>query len=300
MAKIFISYRREDASNISGRLYDRLRPDFGADSVFMDVDAIPYGADFRTHVSNSIRQTGVLLAIIGAKWLDARYKDGPKKGTRRLDDPEDFVRIEIETALSHNIPIIPVLVDNCRMPNDVDLPISLRQLVYRNAAEVRPGRDFHSDVDRLIQAIHVMLGHPKGATKKTSSSKPDTIQVGALPVWVKLLFSLLLAAIFIAVSVILLSSGLTWGALPTLILGVIAVAEVFSCFGLFAQERIGSDDPPPKFMAYFCGVVGAVCLVWTIYLAKDAFSWWSILTGMFAFSGFLGFLMIPFLKDQLN
>jgi formylglycine-generating enzyme required for sulfatase activity len=152
MPKIFISYRRDDSAGMAGRIYDWLEARFGRDNLFMDVDAIPFGVDFREHLHNAVGQCDVLLAVIGRNWV------GPTpEGTRRLDDPKDFVRIEIEAALARNIFIIPVLVDQMRMPAETELPSSLASLAYRNASEVAHGRDFHAQVDRLVRGIEKLF-----------------------------------------------------------------------------------------------------------------------------------------------
>ena len=95
----------------------------------------------------------MLLVVIGDRWLGASFKEGDKKGKRRLNDPTDFVRIELEAALRGNIRIIPVLVESASMPNGDELPETLEPLVYRNAAEVRSGRDLRNHLDRLIQGV---------------------------------------------------------------------------------------------------------------------------------------------------
>jgi hypothetical protein len=158
MAKVFISYRREDSASVAGRIYDRLCSRLNADNIFYDVDTIPYGVDFRKQINEAVQQCNILLAVIGRHWLDASYQEGEESGTRRLDDPADFVRNEIEAALTRGIPVVPVLVENAILPMASDLPVSLQQLCYRNACEVRPGRDFHSDVNRLIRGIQDVLG----------------------------------------------------------------------------------------------------------------------------------------------
>src|SRR5689334_8201537 len=122
MPKIFISYRRADSRAYAGRIYDRLVEAFGKDSVFKDVNDIPIGADFRETLHESIAASDVLLVLIGPQWLT--IKD--TQGKRRLDDPADFVRIEVESGLqSPNIVTIPVLVDNASMPHAEDLPLEL-------------------------------------------------------------------------------------------------------------------------------------------------------------------------------
>jgi hypothetical protein len=160
MGKLFVSYRRDDSIGMAGRIYDRLAAHFGGDAVFMDVDAIPFGVDFRQHLSNAVSGCDALLAIIGEDWLSIS-----REGERRLDDPKDFVRIEIEAAFQQSIPVIPVLIEPARMPQEEELPEPLRDLAYRNAATVDPGRDFHSHVDRLIRGVDDLLRvDPRGKT----------------------------------------------------------------------------------------------------------------------------------------
>lgn len=150
---VFISYRREDSLDVAGRIYDRLAGHFGRDSVFIDVDTIPIGTDFRRYLSDWVARCDVLLVVIGPRWLDATHTEGPKAGTRRLEDPADFVRIEIAAALSRDISVVPVLVGGASMPAAERLPADLSDLVFRNAAEVRSGRDFHTHMDRLIKEL---------------------------------------------------------------------------------------------------------------------------------------------------
>lgn len=156
MPRIFISYRRADSEHIAGRIDDRLAGYFGRDSVFIDIDTIPFGVDFRTHLQEAVAQCDLLLAIIGEHWTDIRHADGPQAGQRRLDDPEDFVRIEVQSALQRGISVIPVLVGRGEMPSAGELPDGLKELAYRNAAEVRSGRDFHEHVNRLIRGIETL------------------------------------------------------------------------------------------------------------------------------------------------
>src|SRR5262245_13550929 len=153
MPTIFISYRRDDSAHAAGRLHDRLEAHFGRDSIFMDVDAIPFGVDFREYLDQGVARCAVLLVVIGEGWLDARHA----QGQRRLDDPADFVAIEIRSALARKIPVIPVLVGRATMPKEADLPEGLKLLAWRNAAEARPGRDFHDQVGRLIRGIEYIL-----------------------------------------------------------------------------------------------------------------------------------------------
>src|SRR5437762_1624882 len=104
---IFVSYRRDGSSHLAGRLSDRLADRFGEGQVFMDVYTIELGVDFVEEIDRSLAACKVLLAIIGPNWLTA----ADKEGYRRLDDPEDMVRLEIETALARDVRVIPILVE---------------------------------------------------------------------------------------------------------------------------------------------------------------------------------------------
>jgi hypothetical protein len=148
-AKLFISYRRTDSADVSGRIYDRLVEHFGRQAVFKDVDDIPLGADFRQHIHEMIQECNHVLVVIGRGWVDAKHPDH----SLRLHDPRDFVRIEIEAALEKNIPIIPLLVGGAHMPVDVQLPDSIKELAFRNGIAIRPDPDFHHDMDRLIAGL---------------------------------------------------------------------------------------------------------------------------------------------------
>ena len=101
----------------------------------MDIDSIPFGLDFREYITSAVDQCGILLAVIGRNW------SGEAGAPRRIDDPRDFVRIEIETALDRNLPVVPILIDRTEMPREADLPPSLARLAYRNAIELNPGRE---------------------------------------------------------------------------------------------------------------------------------------------------------------
>ena len=115
---IFISYRREDTAPYAGRLYDMLIDRFGDPNVFMDVDSIEPGLDFAEAVRNAVGSCKVLLVLIGGEWLNATNS----KGQRRIDDPTDFVYLEIEAALERDIRVIPLLVAGARMMSEEELP----------------------------------------------------------------------------------------------------------------------------------------------------------------------------------
>lgn len=145
---VFISYRREDAAGFAGRIYDRLIQTLGRESVFIDVDNIPAGLDFVDVLSERVGRCDALIAVIGRNWLAAADRDN----RRRLDDPNDFVRIEIGSALERSVPVIPVLVDGAAMPNADDLPDGLKKLARRQGIEISHNR-FDSDAERLTDAL---------------------------------------------------------------------------------------------------------------------------------------------------
>ena len=130
--QIFVSYRREDASYPAGRLYDRLQSRFAAEKIFMDVDSLAPGVDFVEALERSVGACDVLIAVIGKRWLSA----SDEECNRRLDNPEDFVRVEVATALKRGIRVIPVLVEGALMPRSDQLPDDLKALVRRNALEL--------------------------------------------------------------------------------------------------------------------------------------------------------------------
>jgi tetratricopeptide (TPR) repeat protein len=152
MPRIIISYRRADSGVITGRIRDRLAQNYGEDSVFMDIDNIPFGIDFRKNLAEALAKNEILLAVIGPDWLGAT-----PSGPSRIHDETDPVRIEVETALQRGIPTIPVLVGGAGMPKPDDLPDSLKSLSFHNAAEVDSGRDFHAHMDRLIRSMDAVL-----------------------------------------------------------------------------------------------------------------------------------------------
>lgn len=152
MARIALSYRRADSAAISGRIFDRLTQRYGSGSVFMDIDEIPFGIDFRDHIAKVLAQCDAVVAVIGPGWL------GVGEGQRRIDEATDPVRAEVQAALDRRLPLIPVLVEGATMPGERDLPESLKPLAYLNACPIDMGRDFHAHVDRLIRALDRVVG----------------------------------------------------------------------------------------------------------------------------------------------
>ena len=174
MARIVISYRRSDSAAITGRIFDKLSAHFGRDSVFMDVDNIPFGTDFRDHIRQVLDSCDVLVAVMGPQWI------GPEPdGRHRIMDAADFVRMEVETALQRNVTVIPLLVGGTAMPDPANLPDTLGALVFRNAAAVDPGRDFHPHMDRLIQAMEKILPPDAGRLPSPARSEPKGVDSSA-------------------------------------------------------------------------------------------------------------------------
>jgi len=155
MRAIFISYRRDDSEGQAGRLYDDLTRQFGDGSVFMDVAGIDPGLDFRKVIDKNVSSCGVLLALIGQAWLDAK----DETGARRLDNPVDFVRLETAAALKRDIPVVPVLVAKARMPRPEQLPDDLKELAYRNGVELTHAR-WDTDVQVLVKALQRYMDNP--------------------------------------------------------------------------------------------------------------------------------------------
>jgi TIR domain len=167
---IFISYRREDWEGEAGRLSDDLAESFNEDSVFMDVDAIQPGRDFRKAIDESIDKCSVLLAIVGPGWLESKNASGQK----RLEDESDFVRLEITSALRRDIPVVPVLVRSAKMPRAEQLPEDLRELAYRNAVELTHAR-WKSDLQILIRALKPYLQHKSDPPPAPANALDKTV-----------------------------------------------------------------------------------------------------------------------------
>jgi hypothetical protein len=148
MRKVFISYRRQDASGHAGRLQERLKNELGKKGIFVDVASVDPGTDFHDAIARAIGESRALIAVIGADWISA--KDG--NGRRRLDDPGDYVRVELEQAFRRNIKVIPVLVRGAEMPRSDQLPESLRKLSQIQALELRDTR-WDDDLAALLKTV---------------------------------------------------------------------------------------------------------------------------------------------------
>jgi beta-lactam-binding protein with PASTA domain len=176
-SRIFISYRRTEADFPAGWLYDNLVAQFGRDQVFKDVDSIEPGEDFAEVIADAVGSCDVLLVLIGDRWLTITDEDGK----RRLDDPNDLIRLEIEAALARNVRVIPILVGRTGMPPAEQLPASLVRLARRQALEVSPSR-FKSDMARLLRALDKTLKEEqtRRGVEEPSDGRIDAPETGEL------------------------------------------------------------------------------------------------------------------------
>jgi hypothetical protein len=176
---VFVSYRREAGGDAAGRLADRLVDRLGTERVFMDVDAIEPGMDYVEAITRAVTACDVLVAVIGPGWLTAAGEHG-----RRLDDPSDWVRVEVGTALSRGVRVIPALVGGANMPTREDLPGELAGLARRNALRIRH-ESFRADAGHLVEVIERVLASsvPLAYSDETTESavevpdreiRPDT------------------------------------------------------------------------------------------------------------------------------
>jgi len=168
ISKIFISYRRDDSAAYAHAIQSRLVQHFSRDQVFMDVDTVEPGVDFVRVIKEAVTECDILLAVIGKRWANLG------SGAARLDDPEDFVRLEISTALERDIRVIPVLVDGMTMPTAETLPGSLKPLSRRNAMEISNTR-FNFDLERLTTVVRKILdaSDAKWKAKEDAERKAD-------------------------------------------------------------------------------------------------------------------------------
>ncbi len=171
MASIFMSYRRADTASTSGRIYDRCIGRFGRHAIFKDVDSIPPGVDFRRYIADVMAKCVALLAIIGPSWLTVTGANS----TRRLDEPDDPVRIEIETALAQGLLVLPVLADGAHMPSADALPDSIRALANVNAVRVGFDPDFEPGMRRILALLEeqVTPGSPWQERRDDYDPLPD-------------------------------------------------------------------------------------------------------------------------------
>lgn len=235
MPKIIVSYRRSDSAAITGRIFDRLTSRYGDESVFMDIDNIPFGIDFRTHIKGELEKSDIVVAVIGPRWLGA-VADGPA----RINEAADPVRVEVETALRSGVTLIPVLVDGATMPTESELPEGLKPLAFINAAPVDTGRDFRAHMDRLIRSMDGIL---------VARGKPTTAPPSPAPVPTEVKTAPLPAAAAPAAS----RSRMVWLAIPLVLIAVAAGVWAFmtrSETNVVSAPKTPGDPTSVQYPAY--------------------------------------------------
>ncbi len=172
---IFISYRRDDARQAAGRLADDLTQVFGREKIFRDIEKIEIGVDFTLALEKALAECEVMLVLMGRYWLDV----ADEQGRRRLEQPEDWIRSEIVTALKRDVRVVPVLVDGATLPAATELPEDLRPLLRRQALELDDGR-WRGDVTRLVDGLAKRPGlAPQPASQADPVHTASATQAGA-------------------------------------------------------------------------------------------------------------------------
>jgi hypothetical protein len=169
--RIFISYRRSDSAGHAGRLYDYLKNYFGSERIFFDVDTIQPGVNFEKKINDELDNSEAALVLIGNQWLESKDTEG----NRRLDNPHDYVRFEVETALGKNITVIPILLQGVQMPSASALPDTLYDLSRRNAIRLNDDH-WNSDCNFLAGTLEHALG-VSGSLKKRKIRRYRSIVV---------------------------------------------------------------------------------------------------------------------------
>src|SRR5680860_721959 len=164
--RVFVNYRRNDTRHVAGRLRDLIVARFGKGSVFVDVDSIEPGLDYVTAIDTAVGSCDVMLVLIGDRWLEA----SDDEDHRRIDDPADRLRIEIESGLRNQTRVIPVLVDSASMPTSRDLPAPLVPLARHQSTRLRH-ESFHNDADHLLGVVERVVG---GNAERTDPRPPST------------------------------------------------------------------------------------------------------------------------------
>lgn len=227
MSKVFLSYRRADSLTITGRIHDRLVAAFGEKNIFKDVDDIEPGVDFRQVILDAIDESDVQLVIIGKQWLDLRNA----QGQRRIDEPNDFVRMEVQTGLEKaNLRVIPVLVGGAIMPDAQDLPDVLKELAFKNAMVVREDPDFNDDTTLLTNTIQRIIR----ANRKTNPLQ-----------WIAVLIAVLLLVGGVG-GFLLLQNRSSDGATETPTVTSTATPEASETEVITVEEEVAASNTPTE------------------------------------------------------
>lgn len=174
MSKVFLSYRRHDSPGFAGRIADHINLRFGGGTVFRDVETIEGGVDFVEAINSAVGGCAAFIMVIGPRWLDVTDANGK----RRLDDPQDFVRTELASALARQIRVIPVLLEGARMPTADQLPDDLKVVARRQAIDLTDAH-FESDIEEVIHSLESVLGRPSRPLHPVSPTPPRADPGGA-------------------------------------------------------------------------------------------------------------------------
>jgi hypothetical protein len=189
--KIFISYREKDTAGETGRLVDALYEHFSEDQIFMDIEKIDPGVDFTEAISHSLQSCDVFLAIIGPNWLGSRESGKPS----RIFEPNDWVRLEVATALHRNIRVIPVLVDDGAMPQADQIPADLHPLLNKQAYEIS-NRRWKYDTEQFISfLVHVVGIQSKNEIEHAARETGKKPWFTRYALWILLLFGIIVIGI---------------------------------------------------------------------------------------------------------
>jgi hypothetical protein len=205
---IFVSYRRDETAGYAGRLADRLNEHFGEDKVFRDIDSLEPGLDFSEAIERAIESSEVLIAVVGKNWLTVTDAVGQK----RLENSDDYVRVEIATALKRNIRVVPLLVQGASMPSTDELPNDLAPLARRNAFELHDS-SWGDDIRRLISALEKVMGHRQEKGERptaTSFSKAGARKWVKPSLMIVLVLGVLLGIYFIIATIVVANSAGNW------------------------------------------------------------------------------------------
>ncbi len=226
---IFISYRRDDAAAWAGRLHMALEKHFRRDQLFMDVDSIQAGLDFAKVIDAEVAKCDVMLVVIGKGWRDA----ADASGQRRLDDPGDFVRLEVESALRRDIRVVPVLVDGASLPKAENLPEGMQGLVRRQAWPVSHAR-FGAECDELIRELSTVV-----PVVSRAESKPNETATSDRDAALMVLYTLAGFALFGIVAYFSASREIGWMAFGS-------ASSIF--FVLFMTVMVSAPLNSPRFV----------------------------------------------------
>jgi YVTN family beta-propeller protein len=239
--RLFISYRRDDSPDIAGRIHDRLVEKFSAENVYYDVDSIEFGVDFREQIDSMVRDCDVVLVVIGPLWFQI------EAGRRQIDDPGDFVRVEVEAALQRDIRVVPTLVRGAGVPSPKDLPESIRALAYRHGLQVRQDPDFHGDMTRLISSLTTPPRRqppPEGTTAPAPAPRPPaaTRRPPLRSYWTAALAA---AAILVVASLVIWRTAVNTGSVTAPDASGLPGTETSPASGTFAVSGEFNTDADP-------------------------------------------------------